>query len=187
MPVTDSLPLPQRMTPEEYLAHLRAQPRKYEYVDGWVYPLHDLAGASFSHNRLAARALSSLAQQLGERPCEPVGSDQLLHYWSDTTRRYYLPDVQVLCDDLGEDLPILIIEVVSPSTAVTDQREKLVIYTALPYLHDYVLIWSDRQRVDHYARTAEWRPVTYTSGLLDLANGLSLDMDRLYQHLRLAP
>jgi len=48
--------------------------------------------------------------------------------------------------------PILLVEVLSPGTALTDRREKLSAYFKLKSLIEYVLISQDKRQVEIYRR-----------------------------------
>lgn len=55
--------------------------------------------------------------------------------------------------------PVLLIEVMSPSTAEIDRGAKLLQYQTIPSLRDYVLVDSSEVAVLHYrGRTGCWEP-----------------------------
>ena len=70
------------------------------------------------------------------------------------------PDVGVVCedprfeDDVFDTLlnPIVVVEVLSPSTEAYDRGEKFAHYRQLTSLQEYVLVSQDQIRVDHYRR-----------------------------------
>jgi Uma2 family endonuclease len=83
------------------------------------------------------------------------GSDMLLRINAATT---YYPDVQVVCDpaDTAQQYttrPCLIVEVLSPSTAAVDRREKLLEYEALDSLRGYLIVWTDQRRCMLHSRS----------------------------------
>ena len=74
---------------------------------------------------------------------------------------YYYPDVVVTCapEDLRADspqnfvsAPALVVEVLSPSTAKLDRREKWFAYRQLGNLQEYVLVDQERQWVEVFRR-----------------------------------
>jgi Uma2 family endonuclease len=77
-----------------------------------------------------------------------------------TTTSYFYPDVVVVCeeprfeDDVFDTLlnPIVLVEVLSPSTRVYDRREKFAHYRQLASLQEYVLVSQDKVLVEHYRR-----------------------------------
>jgi Uma2 family endonuclease len=74
---------------------------------------------------------------------------------------YFYPDVMVTCSaaDLADRLikrePVLVVEVLSPSTAAFDRGNKFADYRALPGLVEYLLIDVDRQRCELYRKGAD--------------------------------
>jgi Uma2 family endonuclease len=73
---------------------------------------------------------------------------------------YFYPDVVVVCeeprfeDDVFDTLlnPILLVEVLSPSTEAFDRGEKFAHYRHLASLQEYVLVAQDQMLVEHYRR-----------------------------------
>jgi Uma2 family endonuclease len=68
---------------------------------------------------------------------------------------FYYPDVVVTYDTEDNDeyvktRPVLIVEVTSPSTTVTDHREKLLAYRKLPSLREYVMVAQHEMKVEIY-------------------------------------
>jgi Uma2 family endonuclease len=70
----------------------------------------------------------------------------------------YEPDAVVHCGDkLPDDAvavpdPLIIVEVLSPSTSATDRAWKLQEYFRLPSLRHYLIVWADKQQVAHHRR-----------------------------------
>ena len=58
--------------------------------------------------------------------------------------------------------PLVVVEGLSPSTEAIDRGEKLDNYRLVPSLTDYLIVFQDRMRVEHYSRVSadEWRLVT---------------------------
>ncbi len=54
--------------------------------------------------------------------------------------------------------PVLLIEVLSPSTSALDRREKMVAYKKIVGLKEYLVVYQDRQKVELSRRTSskEW-------------------------------
>jgi len=78
-------------------------------------------------------------------------------------RAYYYPDVMLSCepaspDAIFKEAPCLVAEVLSPTTAAIDTREKLQAYSALESLRYYILVESERAAVRYRVRGAgdEW-------------------------------
>lgn len=70
---------------------------------------------------------------------------------------YYYPDVFVSCEENSESQyfrnnPILIIEVLAPSTQEIDRREKLLFYLQMPSVQEYVIVEPQRMQVEIHRR-----------------------------------
>ena len=143
------------LTPEEYLAWERKQPFKNEYHNGQIIAM---SGASRWHNRITLDTATQLNIQLMESDCEVFAGDMRVR--TDPTVSYFYPDVIVVCDeprfedDTFDTLlnPIVVIEVLSPSTAAYDRGEKFESYKQLASLQEYILVSQDSVRVEHYCR-----------------------------------
>jgi Uma2 family endonuclease len=70
----------------------------------------------------------------------------------------YEPDALVYCGDrLPDDAtvtpsPVIVVEVISPSTGHIDKGDKLEAYFTLPSLHHYLLVYPDQRLVVHHQR-----------------------------------
>lgn len=142
------------MSEAEYIAFADEQEFKYEFRRGRVYAM---TGASVGHNIISAYSIMQLGNSLDETDFV-VTSDTRVYIAHKKTYRY--PDVTVFC---GEPTylqgrtdtitnPVLLVEVLSPGTAVRDYNEKLEEYTQIESLHAYVLIAQDTPKVEVYRR-----------------------------------
>lgn len=146
------------LSSEEYLVRERAAEYRSEYLAGEV---RAMTGASRKHNRIAMNLGALLHGQLRGGPCEPFMSDMRVKV--ERTGAYFYPDVVVACsgsrlEDEHQDTllnPVLIVEVLSPSTADYDHGVKWEMYRRLPSLQDYLLVSQGEPRVERYARQAE--------------------------------
>jgi Uma2 family endonuclease len=133
--------------------------RRHELVGGRVYAM---AGGSERHDLAAGLLYEAIAPGARANGCRPFISNRLVR--TDAGNGYY-PDVMVVCGSaasrLYEQDPTLIIEVLSPSTADTDRREKALAYTASEVLRAYILVDPDRRRFEVAERTSvgglSWR------------------------------
>ena len=143
------------LSPEEYLTWERKQPFKNEYHNGQIVAM---SGASRAHNRITVDITIQLGNQLMEGECEVFASEMRVR--TSPTVSYFYPDVIVVCgephfeDDAFDTLlnPIVVIEVLSSSTAAYDRGEKFESYKQLASLQEYILISQDRVRVESYRR-----------------------------------
>ena len=149
-----------RLTPEEYIVFERkALPDgkiiRHEYING---ELIAMSGASRAHNLIAGNIFGELRAQLRGSGCETYMSDMRVS--TPHTASYFYPDVAAVCeeprfeDDVFDTLlnPIILVEVLSPSTEVYDCREKFAHYRQLASLQEYVLVAQDEVLVEHYRR-----------------------------------
>ncbi len=140
-------------TPEEYLVSERKATLKSEYLNGEIL---SMSGASLAHTRITADMVTELNIQLRGRECEVISNDMRVK--TGPKGAYFYPDVVVFCgepqfeDNVFDTLlnPILVIEVLSPSTEVYDRGEKFRHYQELTSLQEYILVSQDRIRVEQY-------------------------------------
>jgi Uma2 family endonuclease len=145
----------QTMTVEEYLAFEESSDVKHEYYAGQVFAQ---AGASERHNIIVGSVLSLLYGQLRQRPCNVYPSDMRLEIQH--TGLYTYPDISVVCgqaqfaDTSRSTLinPIVIIEVLSPSTEGYDRGKKFQNYRTIETLQEYILVSQDIKQIEHYVR-----------------------------------
>ena len=140
-------------TPEEYLVSERKATLKSEYLNGEILAM---SGASLAHTRITADIVTELNIQLRGRECEVISNDMRVK--TGPKGAYLYPDVVVFCgepqfeDNVFDTLlnPILIVEVLSPTTEAFDRGEKFAHYQALTSLREYILVSQDRIRVEQY-------------------------------------
>jgi Uma2 family endonuclease len=187
-----------RITPEEYLRGERDSEIKHAYVDGEVYAM---AGASFAHVQITNYVARALGNRLQERPCDVLTNHLRVKVDDDM---YVYPDVVVVCGEPRVEVverqetltnPLVIIEVLSPSTETYDRGRKFARYRGIETLSDYVLIAQDRPGVEHYARLegsggARWlfRDAAAEGGILRLDSlGCELMLDDIYRRVTFPP
>jgi Uma2 family endonuclease len=139
------------MTVEEYFQLEENDPdTRYEYVDGHVYAM---AGGTANHDTIKSNMQRILWNLLRGSPCRVYSSDMKV-FISET--RYFHPDVIVTCDprDRGTvqaiQSPRLVVEVLSPSTELTDRTWKLKNYRAHPTIEEYMLVDSKTLKIEIY-------------------------------------
>lgn len=154
------------ITPEDYLwREQQSVDGKHEYINGKIFAM---AGASRKHNQIAINLIARLHAHVSGSPCQVFGPDMKLHIRKPGDVRYYYPDIQVSCEDEPENYfntrPILVIEVLSESTARIDRGEKLEAYKSIPTLQCILLVHSEAERVELYARDRQWEGWVYHPG-----------------------
>ena len=181
------------LTPEEYLAFERKATTKHEYLNGQIVAM---SGTSFAHNFITVNIATSLNVQLMEGECRVATSDMRVKVTQIDS--YFYPDVVVVCgepraeDDTFDTLlnPVLIVEVLSPSTEGYDRGEKFEHYQQIASLKDYILISQDEIRVEHhYRQESEWLQSEF-QGLEDvlslLSIGCELRLSDIYRRVEVA-
>ena len=137
---------------EAFLAWAGRQPERWELVDGVA---RMMTGGLLNHSRIAGNAYFALRSRLGHGRCEAFGSDAAVILGP---RRVTFPDVSVSCEaGTGTSVaqPVVIVEVLSPSTESYDLGHKAAAYRRLPSLRHLVLAHQDRVAVQHFHREAE--------------------------------
>jgi Uma2 family endonuclease len=92
-------------------------------------------------------------------PCRIYGSDVKLRV--EAADCYFYPDLMVTCsaldaaDRLIKREPVLVVEVLSPSTAAFDRGDKFADYRQLASLHEYLLVDVTCRRCDLYRKGAD--------------------------------
>ena len=134
--------VPSYVSIEEYLASEALARTKSEYVDGWI---RAMSGSSLRHNRVTGNCFLSLVNQLKHQRCTPFNSDTKVRIVREKSKRFYYPDLQVVCQSNDPssvylDLPVLIIEVLSPSTRNYDLHEKMEAYLTILSLECYIVL-----------------------------------------------
>jgi Uma2 family endonuclease len=142
------------LTVEEYLALEDESSVRHEYVAGQIFAF---AGAKEAHNLIVANLITALRTAARNTPCRVYPSDMLLRAADDA---FYYPDVMTVCDPEDTNTayktrPCTVIEVLSPSTSSTDQREKLLAYRRIPSLKAYIIVYQDEMRVKTVSRDAQ--------------------------------
>jgi Uma2 family endonuclease len=148
---------------QEYLAFERLAEEKHELIDGRIVPLNEdftvtsMAGASRIHNLISGNIFGEIRNQLKGKNCEPYISDMRVQL---DKLRYCYPDVVVACekpeflDDEFDTLlnPVVVIEVLSPSTRFRDKTEKLEGYQKKNSIKECLLVEQNQIRIEHYVK-----------------------------------
>lgn len=127
-----------------------------EWCAGLVYAM---SGGSPEHSRLSARVITLLGASL---PKDCMLFDSKVDIWVEAAEFYGQADVSVVCGalhthtvkkkdkTLGEAItnPVVVVEVLSPSTEARDRGEKFEAYKRISSLKEYVLVSQDDRRVE---------------------------------------
>ena len=159
-----------RMNLEEYLEFDYNAEGRYEYFDGEVF---EMSGGSPEHSLLGNRIGFLLQRELLQKNCSVYNSEVQIKV--PTMLPYRYADVAALCGQpIYEDLvnqrllinPTLIVEVLSPSTALFDRGEKFAEYKSIESFREYLLIAQDKKFVTLYTKHNEkfWFQSEYFAG-----------------------
>jgi Uma2 family endonuclease len=170
------------LTLPEFLEWEGRQPLRYEF-DG-IGPVA-MTGGSVAHARIQRNLAVALTSRLRGGPCEFLGSDIKVRTSSDHIR---YPDGLVTCtrgdnaSTVASD-PVVIFEVLSPSTAAYDRIVKAREYQDMPSVQRYVMLEQDRAAATVYARTGDrWiHEILVETSPLDLPEiGVAIPLAELY-------
>jgi Uma2 family endonuclease len=175
-----------RMTVDEYLAWAESQPGRFELYAGTVYAMTP-ERAVHAKVKFAVQTALAAGVRRARLPCHMLPDGMTVRIDRDTAHE---PDALVYCgEEVGDDAvevpnPIIVVEVLSPSTRNLDASLKLASYFRLPSVQHYLLVNPDRPLVIHHARgqgdTIATRIVT--AGALRLEPpGIDLTVEALYQ------
>jgi Uma2 family endonuclease len=147
---------PFKMSLAEYMQWEPLQTEKHEYWDGHVY---SQAGGSRKHSLVGTNLLGEVRARLKGHPCEAHGSDLRIDIRATGYQAY--PDLSVVCPPVEGDSvhvisnPVLIAEVLSPSTEDFDRGTKFGHYRTIASLQEYLVLWQDIAKLELHAKTPE--------------------------------
>src|SRR5258706_1613497 len=170
------------MTEEAFERLVSVESRyRYELIDGIVY---DMTGSIPEHSVIASNVETLLREQLGRSgPCR-THRDQ---YVVIPGKPPVVPDVVVTCDraDWDKDKrlkpfkiqsPLIVVEVLSPSTESYDRTEKFARYMLYPTLEVYMLVSQDEQHIEVYRRSMGWKQERFSAGQMVKLEQLDLEL-----------
>ncbi len=180
-----NLALRRPMALAEFLEWEERQPLRYEF-DG-VGPVA-MTGGTAGHADIQANLAAALRTRLRGNPCRFYGSD-LKFQVAEGHVRY--PDGMVVCSPVDRTAtvvydPVVVFEVLSPSTAGNDRIVKAREYQATPSVQRYVMLEQDAVGATVYARCGEaWtHEILVADSILALPEiGVSLPLTELYEGL----
>jgi Uma2 family endonuclease len=184
---------PRRYTPEEYFALEERSEVRHEYFEGEVFAM---AGGSVTHNLIKGNFIAGLRPGVRARGCRYVDENVRLAVIEKSFYTY--PDVMVSCDpaDRRDSYtwrhPVLLVEVLSPSTADYDRTTKFENYQKMPSLRHYLLISQSAWTVEWFRRdeAGQWiyTLLTGPDATLEIPDmGLVLPLRELYEDTDVAP
>jgi Uma2 family endonuclease len=157
MSVMSAVPIT-KLSEEDNLALERSASIKSEYYRGEMFAI---AGTGNNHNIITANVIITIGSFLTGKGCTIYPSDMRLHIPEDSLYTY--PDAMVVCgqkqfkDEKKDTIlnPVLIVEVLSPTTEAYDRGEKFRLYRSIPNLQEYLLVDSQRFSIEKSQRNEE--------------------------------
>jgi Uma2 family endonuclease len=168
--VKATLSLPHRATYADYLVAEQHSESRLELIDGVIVAM---AGGSNEHNAVAGRFAGLFAAR-APRGYLYYTPDQ--RFWIAATARGRYSDGSIICgkpanpahDPQATTNPLVVVEVLSPSSEGDDDGDKRHDFQSLASLQAYVLAAQDARLVKVYRRTeaGKWRdePDVYHGG-----------------------
>ncbi len=152
------------MSPEQFLDWVETREGRWEF-DG-CEPVATPRGPR-NHSQVAANIILAVGSRLRGGPCRVLGADAAIAVRGDGVR---YPDALVTCTPgPGTDRvvpgPVVVFEVVSPTSGRTDRIVKLGEYRAVPTIRRYVILESTTAALTSLERAGPDAPWT--------ANGLT--------------
>lgn len=178
-------------TPEEYLELENQSESKHEYLNAEIIPM---TGGTTNHNKLALKIAAKLLAILEEQGYEVYIGDVKL--WIEASNRYTYPDVMVVegkASYQGKTRnvitnPLVIIDVLSKSTANYDQGDKFDAYRTIPSFQEYILISQTEYYIKQFVKNEQgkWLLTDYRgeSEVLKLESvDFEMSLKQLYQYV----
>jgi Uma2 family endonuclease len=143
-----------RMTVPEFLAWAETQEGRYELINGQPIAMAPELSEHVQAKLWAANALGAAIQRAGVAAGAFIAG--LTVAVNESTA--YVPDALVNCgepvarDSMTAPNPVVVVEVLSPSTRGIDTTVKLADYFRVPSLRHYVIVDLGRQHVVHYRK-----------------------------------
>ena len=172
-----------------YLEWEQQHSERHEYIAGEVFAM---TGATDAHVTVTLNLASLLRDHVRGTPCRVYVADMKLHVA--TADAFFYPDVFVTCAEADhrqkhyKNTPVLIVEVLSDSTAAYDRGRKFSLYRQLPSLREYVLIDPTTFSVDVFRRREDGHFVLYPFGAGERVELASMEyavaIEDLYEDVR---
>ena len=132
----------QSVTLAEFEAIKKQEGLTYELIDG-VVMMSPRPGAK--HQKISGKTYAKLLQILEDKNCEPILEIDLV-----LEQQNFVPDLMIICDENVDDMvrcekpPLIIIEIVSPSSASRDHIIKREAYEKLGVQEYWIISPGER-------------------------------------------
>ncbi|MBL8212506.1 MAG: Uma2 family endonuclease [Bryobacterales bacterium] len=178
-----------KLTEEQFLERERTAECKSEFVNGEV---HAMSGGTVAHSLIKLNLYGELRNRLRNTSCLVFDSDLMVKVEATGLMTY--PDVSVACggqvpsktSELMLLTPMVLIEVLSPTTEAWDRGGKWRHYQRIPSLQEYLLVSQHQPQVERFARRDDGRWLLDTYDHLDAevpidATGIRVPLHEIYR------
>lgn len=155
--MSDPISIPGRMNSDEFIAWAMEQGRRYELAAGEVVGIAPERSAHALTKARAWRRLTEAVEAAGLQ-CDVYPDGMTVEV---DLGNVYEPDALVRCgprlpdDAVKLNDPVIVVEVLSPSTRARDSGAKLIDYFRLPSVHHYLIFRTEDRAIIHHARNAD--------------------------------
>lgn len=146
---------PDAITVDQFLARIDRCPpnERWQLIGGEIVRM--MTGGTWRHARIAAVVQAALQAAVGPRGCYAIPDMLVRNPQIDDTA--VAPDILVECGpsagtERTVEEPVVVVEILSPSTMSFDRGAKLAFYQSLPSVTHVVLIYQDEMRVETWSR-----------------------------------
>jgi Uma2 family endonuclease len=174
----------QRLSREQFRQWAETQPGRYERIAGEPVAM---TPERIAHVRLKGRVWAALDRVIRERalPCEALSDGVTIEIDEDTD---YEPDAVVNCgpaladDAIAATNPVIVVEVLSPSTQSIDLADKLADYFRVASIQHYLIVSTRRREIIHHSRSG----VEIVTRVINLGTinldppGITIDLADIY-------
>lgn len=174
-----------RLSVDDYLAWADSHPGRYELHDGRVIKMSP-ENAGHAEVKFAVQSALAAGLRTQRLPCRMLPDGMTVRIDDHTA---FEPDALVYCGDKAAPraveipAPVIVVEVLSPSTRQTDEVKKLAGYFRVASIAHYLIVDPGEPLVVHHARGASGDIVTriVRDGVLILdPPGLTLAIADIY-------
>lgn len=180
------------LSPSAYLEWEAEQEERHEYENG---KLIAMGGSSRAHNKITSNLHGLIWMYLRGATSTMSIYQADMRVQSPLSDKYYYPDLVLTqgeehyLENAPDTLlnPLLLIEVLSESTAARDRGSKFEAYRGIDSLREYVLVAQDQYQIEGFYRNdaGEWiirEPVAGLDGIFSFITlGLELKLKEVYQ------
>ena len=179
--------MPQRLSREEFRRWAEGQTGRYERMGGEPVAM---SPEKVQHVRIKTRIWAALDRAITTAglDCEALGDGVTIEVDEDTD---YEPDAVVNCgppappDATAATNPVIVVEVLSPTTRAVDTSDKLADYFRVASIQHYLIVSARRREIIHHQRAGE----AIVSRIVNLGSigldppGIAIDLAEIYAGL----